>query len=389
MEELEEILIYFATSMAGKNSEEEILWDLAQNCIGRLGFVDCVVYLLDEERGVLVQKATLGAKNPQPNKILDPIEIPLGRGITGSVAQTGKAEIIGNTASDPRYIVDDDDRLSEIAVPIKVGDRVLGLIDSEHPNMNFFTDQDLRILMAVASICANKIERVRAETQMLNEQQKRLEVQSQMNKWKAQALRTQMSPHFVFNALNAIQHFITINDKWLAIRFLSLFSKLIRYHLKYYEQDVVALSEELNMLEWYLQLQELRYEDRFEYLFEVDNKQSVNQIAVPTLVLSALMENAIEKTMLRVDGKGCVRIKVRILEEEVKFEVFYCTDGNPAVVGERLADYRNDLPNLDTHIEFLKEVKNYKVQFESQFLEESTEQQKGVKIVLSLPAIPL
>ncbi|MCB0642051.1 MAG: histidine kinase, partial [Phaeodactylibacter sp.] len=189
---------------------------------------------------------------------------------------------------------------------------------------------------------------------------------------------------------NAIQHFITVNDKRLANRFLSLFSKLIRYHLKYYEQDTVALSEELNMLEWYLQLQELRYEDQFEYAFEVENRSLTDQIRIPSLILSALMENAIEKTMLRVAGKGCVQVRVRLPKDRVEFEVFYCTDGDPAVIGERLADYRHDLPNLDAHIEFLNDVKHYNIRFQSKFMETGfVKAEKGICIALSLPALSL
>ena len=62
--ELERILIYFATSISSTESEEAILWDVAHNCISHLGFADCVIYLVDDERGMLVQKAALGPKNP-------------------------------------------------------------------------------------------------------------------------------------------------------------------------------------------------------------------------------------------------------------------------------------------------------------------------------------
>ena len=104
---------YFATSLFGKNTIEEVLWDVAKNCISRLDLVDCVIYLLDESRGVLVQKAAYGKKNPEEFNIYVPIEIPLGKGIVGSVAQTGIAEIVSDVSADPRYIVDDQPRLSE------------------------------------------------------------------------------------------------------------------------------------------------------------------------------------------------------------------------------------------------------------------------------------
>jgi hypothetical protein len=111
IEELQDILIYFSTSLLGKNSEDEVLWDLAKNSIARLGLEDCVIYLLDEARNVLVQRAAIGPKNPEKFEILNPIEIPLGKGITGAVALSGRPEIVPDTRLDDRYIVDDEKRL--------------------------------------------------------------------------------------------------------------------------------------------------------------------------------------------------------------------------------------------------------------------------------------
>ncbi len=86
-----------------------------------------------------------------------PIRIPVGKGIVGSVAETGKAEIIADTAMDDRYILDDALRFSEITVPIISEGQVIGVIDSEHPEKNFFTEKHLSILTAIASLCAIKM----------------------------------------------------------------------------------------------------------------------------------------------------------------------------------------------------------------------------------------
>jgi ligand-binding sensor domain-containing protein len=108
----EKILNQYATSLYGQNTIEDIFWDTAKNCVEKLGLVDCVIYQKEEARNVLVQKAAFGPKNPYDREILIPLEIPVGKGIVGTVAQTGKAELVGNTARDRRYIVDDEVRLS-------------------------------------------------------------------------------------------------------------------------------------------------------------------------------------------------------------------------------------------------------------------------------------
>jgi signal transduction histidine kinase/ligand-binding sensor domain-containing protein len=153
----EKIVGAFATSLYGKNTIEDILWDIAKNCVNRLGFTDCIVYEKDEQRNVLIQRAAFGPKNPDGRIILNSIEIEIGKGIVGAVAQTGKAEIIKNTKKDRRYIVDDEVRLSEITVPIFVDGKVFGIIDSEHPKKNFYNAYDLRLLEKIAVICAERI----------------------------------------------------------------------------------------------------------------------------------------------------------------------------------------------------------------------------------------
>lgn len=161
--EVEQAVNQFSQSLFQQKTIDEVLWDLAKNCIARLGFVDAVIYLSNEDGSALVQKAAYGPKNPIDLDILNPITIPMGQGIVGSVALTGRYELINDTSQDPRYIVDDAMRLSEIAVPIVSNERVIGVIDSEHPQKAFFTEKHLRVLQTIAALVANRIERIREQ----------------------------------------------------------------------------------------------------------------------------------------------------------------------------------------------------------------------------------
>lgn len=162
----EKLLNSFATSLYGQNTVEDIFWDTARNCIEKMGFADCVIYQKEEGRDVLVQKAAFGPKNPQRREILNQIEIPVGKGIVGSVAKTGKAEIIRDTSKDPRYIVDDEKRLSEVAVPIVVDGKVFAVIDSEHPRRRFYKRYHLRLLRKIAGICSERISKYLSEEKL-------------------------------------------------------------------------------------------------------------------------------------------------------------------------------------------------------------------------------
>lgn len=151
------LIRYFSQSVFRRNTLEDILWDIASNCIRELHFEDCVVYFVDYNREILVQKAAYGPKNIDNVHIADPLEIPFGKGLVGSVALSGVAEICPDCSVDPRYIVDDAVRSSEITIPIIYQDKVLGVIDSEHSEKGFYTQEHLEILTSIASICSSKI----------------------------------------------------------------------------------------------------------------------------------------------------------------------------------------------------------------------------------------
>lgn len=171
--EIQQTINYFVSSLYNKETVEDILWDVCRNCIGKLGFTDCVIYLFDKTGTELEQKAAWGPKTTAENKIINPIRIPLGQGIVGSVAKSGVAEIIKDTSADPRYILDDQLRFSEITVPVISEGKILGIIDSEHPEKNFFSEKHLSILTTIASLCAIKIVQIEdtiAQRQEINRQ---------------------------------------------------------------------------------------------------------------------------------------------------------------------------------------------------------------------------
>jgi signal transduction histidine kinase/ligand-binding sensor domain-containing protein len=153
----EKILNYFATSLYGQNTVDDVFWDVAKNCISQLRLEDCVIYLYEPAKRTLIQKAAYGPKNPEKHEIINTLEIPYGKGIVGTAAATEKPVIVKDTRKDARYIVDDQSRRSEIAVPIFVEGKLFGVIDSEHSRKNFYSRWHLRLLQKIAGICSNKI----------------------------------------------------------------------------------------------------------------------------------------------------------------------------------------------------------------------------------------
>lgn len=154
------VLSYFATSLFDKRKEDDVLWDIVKNAIGKLDLEDCVIYMLDKERNVLVQKAAYGNKDKGTRKILSPIEIPLGEGIVGSVARSGQWELISDVSQDARYVLDDMQRQSELAVPVHDEGVVLGVLDSEHSEKGFFKKQHIFLFQLIAKLTAAKLKQL-------------------------------------------------------------------------------------------------------------------------------------------------------------------------------------------------------------------------------------
>ncbi len=147
-------------SILGKTSIYEIAWEITKNTSHLLGFEDCVIYLFNKEKQELNQIAAFGKKissEDSEDEVFNKIALKLGQGIVGTVAQTGIPEIIPDTSLDPRYIVDDKARYSEIAVPIIANDEIIGVIDSEHTTKNFFKENDLKTLQTIASLAATQL----------------------------------------------------------------------------------------------------------------------------------------------------------------------------------------------------------------------------------------
>ena len=124
-------------------------------------------------------------------------------------------------------------------------------------------------------------------------------------------LRAQMDPHFIFNCLNGIQHFIIANDKHSALKYLSRFSQLVRQVLENSVNTIVPLADELRLLELYIELEALRFGQRFEHEITVDPDLDVHNVEVPFLLLQPYVENAIQHGLRHRASGGRLCISLR------------------------------------------------------------------------------
>ncbi len=138
-------------------------------------------------------------------------------------------------------------------------------------------------------------------------------------------LRSQMNPHFIFNSLNSIHHFILKQDVDLAGSYLLKFSKLIRAILDHSRQDMISLKDELMSLEWYIQLEALRADQKFNFVINVSNEVDTMYVKVPPLILQPFVENAIQHGLMTKQGKGFLSLEV--LAKNGNVNVIIADDG--------------------------------------------------------------
>ncbi len=125
------------------------------------------------------------------------------------------------------------------------------------------------------------------------------------------SMRSQMNPHFIFNALNSVNSFIAVNDERNANRYLSEFSALMRSVLENSDEDFIPFQKEIELLELYVKLEHNRFRDKFDYTIDVDKSINLEEFQIPPMLLQPYIENAIWHGLRYRKDKGELSIAVQ------------------------------------------------------------------------------
>lgn len=134
-------------------------------------------------------------------------------------------------------------------------------------------------------------------------------------------LRSQMNPHFIFNSLTSIQSFIFENNPIEAGSYLSRFSELIRSILYNSREEFISLEKEINTLNNYLDIQQLRYNNKFEYSIEIDPKIDTEMQAIPPMLAQPFIENSIEHGIKHLNGGGWIHISYSLSNDTLILKI--------------------------------------------------------------------
>ena len=189
-------------------------------------------------------------------------------------------------------------------------------------------------------------------------------------------LRSQMNPHFIFNALTSIQKSLLDEDLLKSSTSLARFAKLIRQNFEFTNKKLIGLDEDLNALKNYIDTQQLRFEDKFDYQINIQKELDISYIKIPPMLLQPFIENAIEHGLKSKKEKGKLTITIFENNDLIHFEII---DDGVGYKNKKETDreHANDIFFKRLKLRGFKEEKSFAIQ-------PSLENGKGTKISFAL-----
>ncbi len=153
-------------------------------------------------------------------------------------------------------------------------------------------------------VVKNQLRKIRIREEAENK------VQQKLIELRQQALASNLNPHFIFNSLNSIQHFINSNSHDSASDYLARFSRLMRMHLDMANLSYIPVSDELKRLEFYLELEKLRFGDKLKWDFKIDITIDAEHILIPNMIIQPFLENAIWHGIMPSGNAGEISLEI-------------------------------------------------------------------------------
>lgn len=155
----------------------------------------------------------------------------------------------------------------------------------------------------------------------IQRQKESLIVEKELIKLEQKALRLQMNPHFIFNALNSIQALVSTNDAKTARLYLAKFSKLMRQILDNSRKTSILLENEIATLENYLAIEQFCHNNRFDFLVETEDSLLDEELEIPPMLIQPFVENAIVHGVSQMQGQGFISVKFSLVGDNLLCEI--------------------------------------------------------------------
>jgi hypothetical protein len=180
----------------------------------------------------------------------------------------------------------------------------------------FYISALLAVVLMLYAAYRNRISAIHRKQKLQSDYEKRLAVVEMS------ALRAQMNPHFLFNSLNSIDSYIIKNESKKASEYLNNFARLIRLILHNSKSNLIPLKDEIETLDLYLQMEALRFGNKFDYTIYVAEDIDPAQIQIPPMLIQPYVENAIWHGIMHQENGTRGRVEIRLF---LKNEALNCT----------------------------------------------------------------
>ncbi|MGB0931775.1 MAG: sensor histidine kinase, partial [Chitinophagales bacterium] len=155
------------------------------------------------------------------------------------------------------------------------------------------------------------------------------------------ALRAQINPHFIFNTLNSIQNYIAHNQSEDAQRFLASFASLMRQTLENSDEALVRVEDEVYFIQTYLTLEQLRFEQKFDFSIKIGEDVDIEALLMPPMLLQPYFENAILHGIQPKEGKGLIGLELIEQEENLHFIITDNGIGRSATIQKKKPQHKS------------------------------------------------
>lgn len=212
-----------------------------------------------------------------------------------------------------------------------------------------------------------------------------------INELELNALRLQMNPHFVFNTINSINWFIIKNDSVHASNYLTQFSHLIRLSLDFSKHKLIPLRKELEALRIYIELEQLRFEQSFQYTITVDGHLNTSAFFVPPLIIQPFVENAIWHGLTHKSSKG--KLQVTIREQSNSIVCVIEDDGIGREASQTIKSQKkihkksHGLEITRERLQIMEKLYNVKASYDIQDLYNESGHSVGTRVIITIPQI--
>lgn len=222
-----------------------------------------------------------------------------------------------------------------------------------------------------------------------NKLEENRKVSKQVAELEMQALRAQMNPHFIFNALSAIQNYFVTNNEERANSYMAKFSRLIRQMLEYSKNNFISLDEEIALVKNYMELECMRFENKLEFQLHIEEQIDTTEYKLPSLLLQPILENAVNHGIRPSETSGIIKLTISSDTESL-----YCTIADNGIgILKANEDRMNNSMNhnsrgieiLSKRIESLNQLYNCKISFQISDLSQHEDIMHGTEVVLKFP----